>query len=59
VLASSLDRDVESHVRLSRLVIERCKRLAERGQDVLLLVEKFESNRQFIEMITRQAARVA
>jgi transcription termination factor Rho len=39
VLASSLDRDVESHVRLSRLVIERCKRLAERGQDVLLLVD--------------------
>jgi transcription termination factor Rho len=39
VFASSLDQDVASHVRLSRLVVERCKRLAERGQDVLLLVD--------------------
>lgn len=39
VLASSLDFDVESHVRLSRLVVERAKRLAERGHDVFLLVD--------------------
>jgi transcription termination factor Rho len=39
VLASSLDRTVENHVRLSRLVIERCKRLAESGHDVLLLID--------------------
>ncbi|MDO4574883.1 MAG: transcription termination factor Rho [Planctomycetia bacterium] len=39
VVASSLDRDIESHVRLSQLVIERCKRLAERGQDVFLLLD--------------------
>jgi len=39
VLASSLDRDVEGHVRLSRLVVDRCKRLAERGRDVFLLVD--------------------
>jgi len=39
VLASSLDQDVESHVRLSRLAIERCKRLAELGQDVFLLID--------------------
>ena len=39
VLASSLDRDVESHVRLSRLAVEGCKRLVERGQDVLLLID--------------------
>lgn len=39
VLASNLDQDVESHVRLSRLVVERCKRLVERGQDVLLLID--------------------
>ena len=37
VIASSLDRDVESHVRLSQLVVERCKRLAEMGKDVFLL----------------------
>ncbi|PQO44751.1 transcription termination factor Rho [Blastopirellula marina] len=39
VIASSLDRDVESHVRLSQLVIERCKRLAEMGHDVFLLLD--------------------
>jgi transcription termination factor Rho len=39
VIASSLDQDVESHVRLSQLVVERCKRLAEMGQDVFLLMD--------------------
>jgi len=39
VIASSLDRDVESHVRLSQLVVERAKRLAERGKDVFLLMD--------------------
>ncbi|QDS87793.1 hypothetical protein EC9_19750 [Rosistilla ulvae] len=39
VIASSLDMDVDSHVRLSQLVIERCKRLAEMGQDVFLLLD--------------------
>ena len=39
VLASSLDCDVESHVRLSQLAIERCKRMAEAGKDVFLLMD--------------------
>ncbi|MBI3462572.1 MAG: transcription termination factor Rho [Planctomycetes bacterium] len=39
IVASSLDQDVESHVRVSQLVVERCKRLAERGEDVLLLID--------------------
>ena len=39
VVASSLDRDVESHVRMSQLIIERCKRLAEMGKDVFLLMD--------------------
>ncbi|MBN1394682.1 MAG: transcription termination factor Rho [Pirellulales bacterium] len=39
VVASSLDRDIESHVRLSQLVVERCKRLAEMGKDVVLLMD--------------------
>ncbi|MBI2827096.1 MAG: transcription termination factor Rho [Planctomycetia bacterium] len=39
VIASSLDRDVESHVRLSQLVVERCKRLVEMGDDVFLLMD--------------------
>ena len=39
VIASSLDMDVESHVRLSQLVIERARRLAEMGQDVFLMLD--------------------
>ena len=39
VIASSLDQDVESHVRISQLVVERCRRLAEMGQDVFLLMD--------------------
>jgi transcription termination factor Rho len=39
VVASSLDRDVESHVRLSQLVVERCKRMVEMGKDVFLLMD--------------------
>lgn len=39
VLASSLDRDIESHVRLARLTVERCKRLTEMGHDVFLLID--------------------
>ncbi len=39
VVASSLDQDVESHVRISQLVVERCRRLAEMGQDVFLLMD--------------------
>lgn len=39
VVASSLDEDVESHVRLSQIIVERCKRLAEMGRDVFLLLD--------------------
>jgi transcription termination factor Rho len=39
VVASSLDQDVESHVRISQLVVERCRRLAEMGKDVFLLMD--------------------
>ncbi|MCD0463440.1 transcription termination factor Rho [Roseiconus lacunae] len=39
VVASSLDMDVESHVRLSQLVVDRARRLAEMGQDVFLMLD--------------------
>ena len=39
VFASSLDCDVESHVRLSQLVVARCKRLAEMGHDVCMVMD--------------------
>ncbi|RLS38913.1 MAG: transcription termination factor Rho [Planctomycetota bacterium] len=39
VISSSLDSDVESHIRLSELIIERAKRLAEEGKDVFILLD--------------------
>ena len=39
VIASSMDRDVESHVRLSQLIVERGKRLAEAGGQVFILLD--------------------
>lgn len=39
VVASSLDMDVDSHVRLSQLVIDRARRLAEMGKDVFLMLD--------------------
>ena len=39
VIASSLDRELESHIRVSQLAIERAKRLAEGGKDVFILLD--------------------
>ncbi|MGE3182523.1 MAG: transcription termination factor Rho, partial [Phycisphaerae bacterium] len=39
VIASSNDEDTKSHVRIARLVIERAKRLAEQGRDIVLLLD--------------------
>ncbi|MDO5308391.1 MAG: transcription termination factor Rho [Planctomycetia bacterium] len=39
VISSSLDCEVESHVRLAQFVTKRCKRLAEMGKDVFLLLD--------------------
>jgi transcription termination factor Rho len=39
VIASSMDRDVESHVRISQLVMERAKRIAESGKHCLVLMD--------------------
>lgn len=39
VIASSMDRDVENHVRISQLIIERAKRMAECGKDVFILMD--------------------
>lgn len=39
VIASSMDRDVENHVRISQLMIERAKRMAESGKDVFILMD--------------------
>ena len=39
VIASSMDRDVESHVRLSQLIFERGKRIAEAGGEAFILLD--------------------
>lgn len=39
VFASSNDLDVESHVRVARLVIERARRMVEMGQHVVVLLD--------------------
>ncbi|OYW24754.1 MAG: transcription termination factor Rho [Planctomycetales bacterium 12-60-4] len=39
VIASSMDRDVESHVRVSQLIFERAKRMTESGRDVFILLD--------------------
>lgn len=39
VIASSNDQDLETHVRLSRFVIERCRRRVEAGKDVFVLMD--------------------
>jgi len=39
VVASSNDQDLETHVRLSRFMIERCRRMVESGKDVLVLLD--------------------
>ena len=39
VVASSNDMDLETHVRLSRFMVERCRRMVECGQDVFMLMD--------------------
>jgi transcription termination factor Rho len=39
VVASSNDQDLETHVRLSRFSIERCRRMVESGRDVFVLMD--------------------
>lgn len=39
VVASSNDQDLETHVRLSRFTIERCRRMVESGKDVMILMD--------------------
>jgi transcription termination factor Rho len=39
VIASNLDQSVARHVQVAQLVVARCQRLAEQGQDVVLLID--------------------
>ena len=39
VIASSNDMELDTHVRLSRFTVERCRRMVEQGQDVFVLTD--------------------
>jgi len=39
VVASSSDRDTREHIRLAELTLERARRLVERGEDVVILLD--------------------
>ena len=39
VLSSDLDKDASVHVELCEMTLERCRRLVERGRDVVLLID--------------------
>ena len=39
VIASSNDQELDTHVRLSRFIIERCRRRVEAGKDVFVLMD--------------------
>ncbi|MBT5927282.1 MAG: transcription termination factor Rho, partial [Verrucomicrobia bacterium] len=39
VIASSNDQELETHVRLSRFTVERCRRRVESGKDVFILLD--------------------
>ena len=45
VVASSNDMDLETHVRLSRFMIERCRRMVEAGKDVFVLLDSHHPRR--------------
>jgi len=53
VIASSMDRDVESHIRIAQLIVERGKRLAESGRDVFILLDSItRTARAFNKWVT-------
>ncbi len=39
VVASSNDQDIQTHVRISRFTMERCRRMVECGKDVVVLID--------------------
>jgi transcription termination factor Rho len=57
VVASSSDMDLASHIRLSRLLIQRAKRLVECGRDVLVLLDSLTRLGRAFNSSTRGAGR--
>jgi transcription termination factor Rho len=58
VVASSNDKDVENHVRIARLVIEKVKRLVETGSDVVLFLDSLTRVGRVFNSHTRGSGRI-
>ncbi len=58
VVASSNDKDVESHVRLARLVIERGKRIVESGRDAVILMDSLTRLGRAFNAFIRTSGRI-
>ncbi len=58
VVASSNDRNIDSHVRLARLAMERAKRLVELGHDVVVLLDSITRLGRAFNSWTRSSGRV-
>ena len=54
VIASSMDREVESHVRISQLIFERAKRLAEAGGEVFVLLDSITRTARGVQQMGRE-----
>ena len=58
VVASSSDKDVASHIRIARLIIEKAKRLVECGGDVLVLLDSLTRLGRAFNVNVRQSGRI-
>ncbi len=58
VIYSSNDQDVASHVRIARLIIEKAKRHAECGEDVLVLLDSLTRVGRAFNAATRGRGRI-
>jgi transcription termination factor Rho len=58
VVASSNDRDIASHVRIARLIIEKAKRLVESGRDVFVLLDSLTRLGRAFNASIRGAGRI-
>jgi len=49
--------DLETHVRLSRFMIERCRRMVESGKDVFVLMDSLTRDRPRLQQRSRRSGR--
>ncbi|MHC4601579.1 MAG: transcription termination factor Rho [Planctomycetota bacterium] len=57
VISSSLDEDTQNHARVADLVLERGKRLAERGRDVVIVLDSLTRLARAHNLVGRSSGR--